>query len=57
MVEHKCTQMPNFNTAQLISNTSEVLLNCFTAQVEGIILKATEHRESPNVSQLQKHLC
>lgn len=57
MAQHNGTQMPNFNTTQLITNISEVLLNYFTTQVEGVILKATEHCESPNVSQLQKHLC
>jgi len=57
MVRQKCTQMPTFNTTQLIIEITEVLLNYFTTQVEGVILKATEHCESPNVSQLQKHLC
>lgn len=57
MVQHQCTQMPKFNTIQLITDTSEALLNYFTTQVEGVILKVAEHCESPNVSQLQKHLC
>lgn len=57
MVQHKHIQMPNSNTSQLISSISEVLIESFTMQVEGVILKATEHCESPNASQLQKHLC
>lgn len=57
MAQHKCTQMLNFNITQLIASVSEVMLNYFTTQVESAILKTTEHCESPNVSQLQKHLC
>lgn len=52
MPQHKCTQMPSFNTTQLITDISGVMLNYFSTQVESAILKATEHCESPNVSQL-----
>lgn len=57
MAQHKCTQMPSFNITQLTASVCEVMLNYFTTQVESAILKTTEHCESPNVSQLQKHLC